>query len=86
MIIYESNLKQARIEIGGIIQRIKENAKQRKNRQDSMQVIGSRKKECSRWDVLHELIGSADGTRNSATLPSQGLTFELMTALDQPPG
>ena len=35
-----------------------------------------KKKECHQWDVLHDLIGSADGKkyRNFA----QGLTFEMM--------
>jgi len=40
--------------------------------------IEKRQVECSRWNMLHELIGSADGKkfRNFA----QGLTFELMVS------
>ncbi|SMC97737.1 exonuclease SbcC [Desulfocicer vacuolatum DSM 3385] len=40
--------------------------------------IDVQKKECRRWEKLHELIGSADGKkyRNFA----QGLTFELMVS------
>ncbi|MGL1888891.1 MAG: AAA family ATPase [Reichenbachiella sp.] len=40
--------------------------------------IDAQKRECSRWDVLHSLIGSADGKkfRNFA----QGLTFEMMVS------
>ncbi|MCP3901299.1 MAG: chromosome segregation protein SMC, partial [Desulfobacteraceae bacterium] len=43
---------------------------------NQISLIEKQKKECQRWDVLHELIGSADGKkfRNFA----QGLTFELM--------
>jgi exonuclease SbcC len=43
-----------------------------------LQAVEMQKKECARWDRLHELIGSADGKkfRNFA----QGLTFEMMVA------
>ena len=39
-------------------------------------MIDKQKKECSRWNLLHDLIGSADGKkyRNFA----QGLTFDMM--------
>jgi exonuclease SbcC len=74
----ESDLKKARLDIGGITQRLSENEKQRENRQERLQAMDARKKECARWNDLHELIGSADGKkfRNFA----QGLTFEMMTA------
>jgi exonuclease SbcC len=44
--------------------------------QTRLQAFETQKKECARWERLHELIGSADGKkfRNFA----QGLTFELM--------
>jgi len=74
----ESGLKQIRQDIGGIAKTLDENEKQRKKQQERIKNIESQKKECARWDDLHELIGSADGKkfRNFA----QGLTFEMMTA------
>jgi len=78
IIVCESELKRVRLDIGGITQRLTENEKQRENRQERLQALDARKKECARWNDLHELIGSADGKkfRNFA----QGLTFEMMTA------
>ncbi|MGD0819376.1 MAG: SbcC/MukB-like Walker B domain-containing protein [Desulfomonilia bacterium] len=73
----ESSLKQTRLEIGGIINSLSENEKLRVKQQEKIKNIDAQKTECTRWDALHELIGSADGKkfRNFA----QGLTFEMMT-------
>lgn len=74
----ELDLKQLRLDIGGIGQRLSENNKQRERRRESIRMMEAHKKECTRWDTLHNLIGSADGKkfRNFA----QGLTFEVMMA------
>lgn len=74
----ESDLKQVRLDIGGITQRLSQNEKQIEMRRERLQAIEARKRECARWNTLHDLIGSADGKkfRNFA----QGLTFERMTA------
>ena len=74
----DSDLKQIRLDIGGIIKSLSENEKLREKQQERIKKIESQKKECARWDDLHQLIGSADGKkfRNFA----QGLTFEMMTA------
>jgi len=74
----DAELKQTRIDIGGITNRLSENEKRREKQQERIKAIDARKKECARWDDLHSLIGSADGKkfRNFA----QGLTFEMMTA------
>ncbi|MDD5452250.1 MAG: AAA family ATPase [Desulfovibrionales bacterium] len=74
----DSELKQIRLDIGGIIKSLSENEKLREKQQERIKSIETRKKECARWDDLHQLIGSADGKkfRNFA----QGLTFEMMTA------
>ncbi len=71
-------LKQLRLDIGGIMKVLSDNEKQRSSQQERLKAIDVQKKECSRWDELHQLIGSADGKkfRNFA----QGLTFEMMTA------
>ncbi len=73
----DSDLKRIRIDIGGMIKMLSENEKQREKQQVRIKNIEARKKECVRWDDLHQLIGSADGKkfRNFA----QGLTFEMMT-------
>ncbi len=74
----EADLKQLRFDIGGIVNRLTDNEKRRKNQDERIKSIENQKKECARWDNLHQLIGSADGKkfRNFA----QGLTFEMMTA------
>ncbi|MBE7527061.1 MAG: AAA family ATPase [Burkholderiales bacterium] len=63
-------------EIGGIRQKLADNERIRQKQQEQLQAIEAQKRECVRWDDLHELIGSADGKkyRNFA----QGLTFEVM--------
>ncbi|MEW6326422.1 MAG: SbcC/MukB-like Walker B domain-containing protein [Thermodesulfobacteriota bacterium] len=74
----ESDLKQIMVDIGGIRKTLDENEKQRDKQKERIKNIDAQKKECARWDDLHQLIGSADGKkfRNFA----QGLTFEMMTA------
>ncbi|OPY86882.1 MAG: Nuclease SbcCD subunit C [Syntrophus sp. PtaU1.Bin208] len=74
----DAEVKQLQLERGGIQQLLSDNEKQRRTQQDRMKAIELQKKEWSRWDELHELIGSADGKkfRNFA----QGLTFEMMTS------
>jgi len=73
----EAGLKQTRLETGGIIKTLSENETLREKQQARIKHIDAQKIECNRWDILHELIGSADGKkfRNFA----QGLTFEMMT-------
>ncbi len=71
-----ASLKILQQELGGIQQKLTDNENLRRKQQERTKAIDAQKKECSRWDVLHELIGSADGKkyRNFA----QGLTFEMM--------
>ena len=73
----DSDLRQIRVDIGGITNSLSENEKLKEKQQDRLRTLDARKKECARWDDLHLLIGSADGKkfRNFA----QGLTFEMMT-------
>ena len=68
--------KELQQEIGGISEKLKDNEGLKQQQQDRIRIIDAQKRECSRWDMLHELIGSADGRkyRNFA----QGLTFEMM--------
>jgi len=72
----ENSLKELQQMLGGIQQKLKDNNDLRCKQQTRAKVIDAQKRECSRWDTLHELIGSADGKkyRNFA----QGLTFEMM--------
>lgn len=75
--IWVANQKDLQQEIGGIRQRLKDNESLKQQQRARVQAIDAQKRECTRWDLLHELIGSADGKkyRNFA----QGLTFEMMT-------
>ncbi|WP_020562226.1 AAA family ATPase [Methylosarcina fibrata] len=63
-------------EIGGLRQKLKDNEELKQKHRERAEAVEAQKRECSRWDLLHELIGSADGKkyRNFA----QGLTFDLM--------
>ncbi|MDO8722099.1 MAG: AAA family ATPase [Syntrophales bacterium] len=74
----EADLKQLRLDIGGIVKSLSDNERQRKNQEERLKNIEAQKREGERWDNLHQIIGSADGKkfRNFA----QGLTFEMMTA------
>ncbi len=74
----DAELKQLGLDIGGIHQILSDNEQQKSSQQERLKAIDLQQKECSRWDELHQLIGSADGKkfRNFA----QGLTFEMMTA------
>ncbi|MDD2944063.1 MAG: SbcC/MukB-like Walker B domain-containing protein, partial [bacterium] len=72
----ENSLKEVREIIARLGHKLTENAEAKERVKAKQEVIESQKKECRRWDNLHELIGSADGKkyRNFA----QGLTFEMM--------
>ncbi|GAA0682101.1 exonuclease subunit SbcC [Marinobacterium maritimum] len=61
---------------GSLQQQLSRNASLKQQFGEQQQAIEAQQRELSRWDQLHELIGSADGKkfRNFA----QGLTFELM--------
>ena len=74
--ILNNELKDTQQSMGSIKQQLKQNKETKEKHKKQIFLIGKQKKECQRWDVLHELIGSADGKkfRNFA----QGLTFELM--------
>ncbi len=65
-------------EIGSLQHQLQKNKEQRNQQQDLLHSLEAQKKECLRWQELHNLIGSADGKkyRNFA----QGLTFEIMVS------
>lgn len=68
--------KELQQEIYLIRLRLDSNELQRQKQQERIGYIASQKKECSRWDKLHELIGSSDGKKYRNFV--QGLTFEIM--------
>ena len=72
----EDALKELRDIIAGLKHKLSENAAAKERIKEKQTAIEAQKKECRRWENLHELIGSADGKkyRNFA----QGLTFEMM--------
>ncbi|MBN1613872.1 MAG: AAA family ATPase [Deltaproteobacteria bacterium] len=76
--IMEADLKQLTLDIGGVMKSLSDNEKQKRSQHERTKRIEAQRKECERWDRLHQLIGSADGKkfRNFA----QGLTFEMVIA------
>jgi exonuclease SbcC len=74
--VLNDSLKDLQQSMGSIQQQLKQDKETKKKYEEQASLIESQKNECNRWDILHELIGSADGKkfRNFA----QGLTFELM--------
>ncbi len=62
--------------IAGIRHQLQTNQAAMNSLQEKLLRIAAQKNECSHWEKLHDLIGSADGKkyRNFA----QGLTFEIM--------
>ncbi len=73
---YEESLKASRDIIAGLRHRLNENASAKERIKGKQAAIDAQKKECRRWETLHDLIGSANGKkyRNFA----QGLTFDMM--------
>ena len=73
---HDEALKELRDIIAGLKHKLCENAAVKERIKEKQAAIEAQKKECCRWENLHELIGSADGKkyRNFA----QGLTFEMM--------
>jgi DNA repair protein SbcC/Rad50 len=73
----EAELRQIRLDIGGMAKGLSDNEALRERQRERLREIDAQKRECARWSALHDLIGSADGKkfRNFA----QGLTFEMMT-------
>lgn len=73
---HEEALKQLRDIVAGLKHKLDENTAAKDRIKEKQTAIETQKKECRRWENLHELIGSADGKkfRNFA----QGLTFEMM--------
>lgn len=72
----DETLKGLRDIIAGLKHKLSENAAAKERIKEKQTAIEAQKKECRRWENLHELIGSSDGKkyRNFA----QGLTFEMM--------
>ena len=54
----ESDLKGVQQKIGGIRQKLTDNCEMKKKQSQKLLDIEAQEKECSRWDKLHELIGS----------------------------
>ena len=73
-------LKQAHAElqqqIGADRERFAGNNKRKQQYYDQRQTLAAQEKELERWELLHLLIGSADGKK--FRIFAQGLTFEVM--------
>lgn len=72
----EQELIDLREEIGAARRMLEDSEKSRRQMQAQLQRVEEQKKELQRWQLLHDLIGSADGKkyRNFA----QGLSFDIM--------
>lgn len=72
----EAGLAALRDALADLRNRLRQNDEARERLKGRQAAIEAQERECGRWARLHELIGSADGTkfRNFA----QGLTFEMM--------
>ncbi len=75
---YEESLKELCDDIVGLKYKLSGNTSAIERVKEKQTVIKAQKKECTRFEKLHVLIGSADGKkyRNFA----QGLTFDLMVS------
>jgi len=75
---HEEALQELRDIVAGFKHKLSENMAAKERIKEKQTAIEAQKKECRRWENLHELIGSADGKkfRNFA----QGLTFEMMVS------
>ena len=74
----EGVLKEVRDAVAEQRAKLKGNVEAKQRIASRQEIIESQRAECTKWDKLHSLIGSADGKkfRNFA----QGLTFELMVS------
>ncbi|WP_320121049.1 AAA family ATPase [uncultured Sphaerochaeta sp.] len=74
----QESLEALRDAIAGSKLKLSENTAAKERILDKQSAIEAQKKECHRWEMLHDLIGSADGKKYRTF--AQGLTFELMVA------
>jgi exonuclease SbcC len=72
----EGSLKELRDSLAGLKHQLSENTAAKERIKEKQAAIEGQKKECRRWENLHELIGSSDG--NKYRIFAQGLTFEMM--------
>ncbi len=72
----KGELNKLQQDMGSIKQQLRQSRQVKEKFKKQVQLIEEQKKECSRYDVLHGLIGSADGKKFRNFV--QGLTFELM--------
>ena len=73
---FQSEQRDLHKEIGAISQKLNHNEILKQEHNEKLGLIKAQNRKCMRWDMLHKLIGSADGKkyRNFA----QGITFEIM--------
>lgn len=72
----ENDLKELQQQIGALKGKLSDNETLKATQRSQVEAIEAQKRECRRWDLLHTLIGSADGKKYRNFV--QGLTFEMM--------
>ena len=72
----QEELRQVRGRVGAIASQLEAHRQAADEHRSKMEAVEAQQTECRRWELLHSLIGSADGKkfRNFA----QGITFEIM--------
>ena len=70
------NQKVVQQTMGGLNQKLTDNCEFKRQQQAQIQRIDAQRSECHKWDLLHNLIGSADGKKYRNFV--QGLTFEIV--------
>jgi DNA repair protein SbcC/Rad50 len=75
---FQEELREVRGRIGAIASQLEAHGQAADEHRSKMEAVEAQRAECRRWEMLHNLIGSADGKkfRNFA----QGITFEIMIA------
>lgn len=74
----QAQLRDVRGRVGAIASQLDAHRQAADEHRSKMAAVDAQRAECRRWEMLHSLIGSADGKkfRNFA----QGITFEIMIA------
>ena len=74
----QEELRELHGRVGAIASQLEAHRQAADEHREKMAAVEAQKSECRRWELLHNLIGSADGKkfRNFA----QGITFEIMIA------
>ncbi|PIE54587.1 MAG: exonuclease SbcC [Dethiosulfovibrio peptidovorans] len=72
----EEEHRERQLNIGALREKLGENDRRKGRREEGLHALDVQKKECARWDLLHGLIGSADGKKYRNFV--QSLAFDMV--------